>query len=171
MGCYSQSSHRKIQAQGWYEWSCTHPEKRLIKDFDLWWNIKDWMESLPIQSQWIHSLVSHSSNIHMDQIDNHQSSCMVRFDQCQRPKHKNMPFVNKLKFFLQEWKKFVTCTLVASGPVLTRFLVNKAITLGSKSVINISMVWSGSVSSLPDRYLSRGFKAYKYQQSLKLSWN
>ena len=60
-------------------------------------------------------------------------------------------------------------TLVASWPFLTRFFVNNSITLWFKSVISISIVWSGSTSTRPDKYLSRGFNVYKYQQSLKHS--
>ena len=57
-------------------------------------------------------------------------------------------------------------TMVASFPVATFFFENFSIILGSKSCIKISMVWSGSTSTSPDRYLSNGFKVYKYQQSL-----
>ena len=76
---------------------------------------------------------------------------------------------------MKDWLKFLKIyihtmlTLVASWPFLTRFFVNNSITLWFKSVISISMVWSGSTSTRPDKYLSRGFNVYKYQQSLKHS--
>ena len=57
-------------------------------------------------------------------------------------------------------------TKVASFPFATFFLENFSIIFGSKSCIKISIVWSGSTSTCPDRYLSSGFKVYKYQQSL-----
>jgi hypothetical protein len=56
---------------------------------------------------------------------------------------------------------------VASLPQETRCLVKISMIFGSNSVIRISMVWSGSTSARPERYLSKGLRVYKYQQSLK----
>ena len=76
-------------------------------------------------------------------------------------------FLSSLCYFKKVVTFILHYTLVASWPFLTWFLVNSCITLGSKSVMSISIVWSGSTSARPDRYLSKGFNVYKYQQSLK----
>ena len=60
----------------------------------------------------------------------------------------------------------VLITFVASRPFRHRFFVNVSIISGSNSVIKISMVWSGSTSTLPDKNLFSGLRVYKYQQSL-----